>query len=628
MASSQYASVPATNGTTLEASRKTNPTSTAASTAAAALATTPVSPKAPANLPPLLASKLPSLTPHTPLTGAAAVLANKQQSRSPRTMTLDDKKTDGSQAVKQSPNPASIFTTNLGMSTPADAPPKEPSPVPSGLGGLPSVAAAAAAMDTSGSSPATSSGLVSNGTTVDGNAGTVTTGPNTTDPALLPSDMSQYHTLQPQPPKLTEPLTATTPTTPGFGSATTPTTPFSPNNPGGTRGKHTCPHCHKTFTRHHNLKSHLLTHAHEKPFLCTTCNSRFRRLHDLKRHTKLHTGERPHVCAKCGRRFARGDALARHARGEGGCAGRRGSMGGMMNEDGTMVTGLGQDGDDMEGLEGLIDDGDGDVSMMDENGGEGSDGGPRRRASLPSIKTDFHPGHQQVGHPMGQHTPMTPASGYRTHNNTYPQLSSGARTASASGPSPGLFPPGYAAHGFKSATPASATPSMQTTNMNSTNATSPAATNSANTSILSPQNVLTDSPRAVSPGMLPSQPEGMPRDRTPSFTYTNPLPAPPRERDGMFVNHMAHPPASGQQQNAHQQQQGATGGSGPAPQANMGGNGLQSNPNMFAGQDGGLWTYIKTLEDRIKQLEERLDQQTPQQPQAQRQQQQPAASSS
>lgn len=628
MASSQYASVPAaTNGTTLEASRKTIPTSSAASTAAAALATTPVSPKAPANLPPLLAQKLPSFTPHTPLTGAAAI-ANRQQSRSPRTMAPDDKKPDGSQAPKQTPNPASIFTSNLGMSTPADAPPKEPSPVPSGLGGLPSVAAAAAAMDTSGSSPATSSSLVSNGATVDGSAGTVTAGPNTTDPALLPSDMSQYHTLQPQPPKMSEPLTATTPTTPGFGSATTPTTPFSPNNPGSTRGKHTCPHCHKTFTRHHNLKSHLLTHAHEKPFLCTTCNSRFRRLHDLKRHTKLHTGERPHVCPKCGRRFARGDALARHARGEGGCAGRRGSMGGMMNEDGTMVPGLGQDdGDGMEGLESLIDDGDGDVSMMDENGGEGSDGGPRRRASLPSIKTDFHPGHQQVGHQMGQHTPMTSASGYRPHNNTYPQLSSGARTASASGPTPGLFPPGNYAHGFKATTPASASSSMQTNNINSATATSPAATNSANTSILSPQNVLTDSPRAVSPGMLPSQPEGMTRDRTPSFTYTNSLPAPQRERDGMFVNHMAHTPAAGQQQNAHQQQ-GPAGGSGPAPQANMGGNGPQNNANMFAGQDGGLWAYIKTLEDRIKHLEEKVEQQASQQPQAQRQQQQPAAPSS
>lgn len=55
--------------------------------------------------------------------------------------------------------------------------------------------------------------------------------------------------------------------------------------------KHRCPYCATEFTRHHNLKSHLLTHSHEKPYVCQTCQSRFRRLHDLKRHTKLHTGE-------------------------------------------------------------------------------------------------------------------------------------------------------------------------------------------------------------------------------------------------------------------------------------------------------------------------------------------------
>jgi len=107
---------------------------------------------------------------------------------------------------------------------------------------------------------------------------------------------------------------------PGYGQN-------SPKSPASTK-RHKCPHCDVDFTRHHNLKSHLLTHSQEKPFVCPDCQSSFRRLHDLKRHSKLHTGERPHTCKTCGRRFARGDALARHNKGPGSCAGRRSSFGG------------------------------------------------------------------------------------------------------------------------------------------------------------------------------------------------------------------------------------------------------------------------------------------------------------
>ncbi|KAI8058953.1 uncharacterized protein B0P05DRAFT_277037 [Gilbertella persicaria] len=81
-----------------------------------------------------------------------------------------------------------------------------------------------------------------------------------------------------------------------------------------------CPECHQSFSRPHNLKSHLTTHSSERPFQCDVCNHHFRRHHDLKRHQKLHTGERPYVCKDCFRSFARLDALNRHRRAEGGTA--------------------------------------------------------------------------------------------------------------------------------------------------------------------------------------------------------------------------------------------------------------------------------------------------------------------
>ncbi|CAO3656052.1 unnamed protein product [Mucor fragilis] len=81
-----------------------------------------------------------------------------------------------------------------------------------------------------------------------------------------------------------------------------------------------CNQCDQSFSRSHNLKSHLATHSPEKPFQCDVCNHFFRRQHDLKRHQKLHTGERPYVCACCSRSFARLDALNRHQSAYGGTA--------------------------------------------------------------------------------------------------------------------------------------------------------------------------------------------------------------------------------------------------------------------------------------------------------------------
>ncbi|KAI9668188.1 MAG: hypothetical protein M1821_001008 [Bathelium mastoideum] len=165
----------------------------------------------------------------------------------------------------------------------------------------------------------------------------------------------------------------------------------SPKSPGK---RHKCPFCSTDFTRHHNLKSHLLTHSQEKPYVCQTCQARFRRLHDLKRHTKLHTGERNHTCEKCGRRFARGDALARHNKGQGGCAGRRSSFG----ADDDYGDGRGDDS-----MDGLMYQGDG---AGDDRMDEDEEMPDARRQSEPSNKR-----------PHRQDSGQAP---YHHHSSTYP----------------------------------------------------------------------------------------------------------------------------------------------------------------------------------------------------------------
>jgi len=70
---------------------------------------------------------------------------------------------------------------------------------------------------------------------------------------------------------------------PEADESTSPTTGDQSMSRDGKKRKHKCQECGQYFTRLHNLKSHLLTHSQEKPFICQECGHKFRRLHDLKR---------------------------------------------------------------------------------------------------------------------------------------------------------------------------------------------------------------------------------------------------------------------------------------------------------------------------------------------------------
>ncbi|CAG8093563.1 unnamed protein product [Penicillium salamii] len=270
----------------------------------------------------------------------------------------------------------------------------------------------------------------------------------------------------------------------------------SPRSPSAK--KHRCPYCATEFTRQHNLKSHLLTHSQEKPFVCQTCQSRFRRLHDLKRHTKLHTGERPHICPRCGRRFARGDALARHNKGQAGCAGRRSSMGSFAADDEYGDGGAGGP-DDMDGLMYTAE-----PERMDEED---------ERRLMPSIR-------KHESDPVARSDSIT-----SRQSSTYPPIA-------ASRPSH-LFPP-PANHG--------GSPSASTSQPG--NMTFPPAGITSGTSVF-PSNNLSDSPKPLSPNALSSQHDNAPphRAHSPSMGQSLPHPQASFGRANPSTNHA--PPTLG-----------------------------------------------------------------------------------
>lgn len=394
---------------------------------------------------------------------------------------------------------------------------------------------------------------------------------------------------------------------------------LAPKSPSQKRWK--CPYCDTEFTRHHNLKSHLLTHSQEKPYGCHACDMRFRRLHDLKRHSKLHTGERPHVCPKCDRKFARGDALARHTKGQGGCAGRRASMGGYGGEEDFEDSQAGEaDDSGMDGIMYTNNTRQNEADMTEEE---------HRRFSLPTIKAQHVSGSQDN---YNQRTPSTyPPAGPRP----------GAQLQSTGG----LFPP----NPDRGAGPPSSGASSSLQNSNSGPHSPSGNPSSTGGNSIFPHGGIIDSPRPLSPSGMVShqlgQDPSMNRQRSPTLTtqfqpqqfgrrqsdrasptsmsLPSPhpkLPAlaglgPPEQRYNMSGQTPNQPntPNGGQPSSAspgkmYQPPMGSGAGRNVPifPSHQQGSGGGDGSNNLFAGGERGVWAYVQTLEDKVKQLSDKV----------------------
>ncbi|KAJ6262383.1 C2H2 finger domain transcription factor crzA [Drechslerella dactyloides] len=525
--------------------------------------TNPASPRrspSPSVLPPIQ----PPYLGKTITEGLLAAATRRSMSPNPHPHAPAEAAEDGT-----SQNPAAILTSQTsGMSKPSEAPVNAAPPAP-GPKLAPIETGAVSRLSSSGPSGPTSAvdALTSphSATSASAESGLTAT-------AGLGSDTSP---TRPRLGSISEALG------PSYLGSATPSTPYSPtelrqsasypdprasiSSASGSRGKHECPNCHQTFTRHHNLKSHLLTHSHEKPFQCITCQSRFRRLHDLKRHQKLHTGERPHVCDSCGRRFARADALARHNRGEGGCAGRRSSMGGL--DPGY------DNGDGMEGIEATG----GDDEAMHDYPSSPTAAAGRKAVSLPNARSRHSYSRARAQARQAQNLQPAPLPPRSNSNHSYPPINPNI-PSSFTAPAP---------------------PSINTSQ-------------AAGPSILQ-QGSLTDSPRALSPSNpgfpVPAHDSTSlgPPVRSPSFStpfhpmdsnrrqstvggsYSLPQPAQtsPRGHNIPLPGSLSRP--------------GSFSSTHLAPPDHL----TSGQSAMFGSNDQSIWSYIKDLEKRIRDLEEK-----------------------